>query len=502
MAGITASGFERKTLQEILTSLKLNLRSKLGNDWNTSTGSVEDQFLSTFAEEADQVWQGIEGVVASTTLNGAEGVYLDDVLSRQGVYRQGRTASSGKGVLFSNYATVTLGQTIPTTSTVSASNNLTYNVQQLVTIDNFMSCYKLSASQLSVGSDYVFTIYNINAPTNNTFEWTVTTESSKDQMLRAFAQFINDNILDAPVPAYYSAASRILYVGFDSSNNLPRPFVKGQLYVQSTPRVGSFGHILELKSATLGFNPLAANGLTSITPTYTGYESVTNGDDFSAGSEVQTDAEYRQSAINIKDTSIAGTADSIISNLLRLQGVIDAEVYENPTSQFIYDISNNTVNEPYTYNVAVLGGDDNEVAQVILDKSPANTARYGTYTATATNTKGLTVNVNFTRCSYFDVDIEVSYRTKDSTALTEQEKNSISERLTEALSQLKIGDIVPVSLLQAVVYQSVAFTRLKQVKIRVKDLTAAGSNYTDSDLTADYDEKPRVLLDKISFLRF
>ncbi|MQP53876.1 phage baseplate protein, partial [Flavobacterium sp. LMO9] len=51
MAGLTEYGFTRKTLQEILTSMKQNLRSKLGEDWNIETGSPEDQFLSVFAEE-------------------------------------------------------------------------------------------------------------------------------------------------------------------------------------------------------------------------------------------------------------------------------------------------------------------------------------------------------------------------------------------------------------------------------------------------------------------
>jgi len=175
MAGITEYGFQRKTLQEILTSMKTNLRGKLGEDWNVETGSIEDQFISVFAEEADQCWQGLEGVVSSNTLEGAEGIYLDDILSRQGVYRQGRTASSGRATLFSNYATVNLGVTIPTTSIVSASNNLSYSVVESKVIDNFMSCYKLSASQLSVGTSYTISIYNVNAASNRTFVWTVTT---------------------------------------------------------------------------------------------------------------------------------------------------------------------------------------------------------------------------------------------------------------------------------------------------------------------------------------
>jgi uncharacterized phage protein gp47/JayE len=501
MSGITQYGYVRKTLQEILTSMKQKVKSKLGDDWNISTGSIEDQFVSVFAEELDQAYQGLEGVVSSNTVDGAEGIYLDDVLSRQGVYRKGKTNSSGRGVVFSNYATVQLGYTINTTATATANNNLTYNVTESRVIDNFMSCYKLSASQLSVGVTYSITVYNTNNTQDREFTWTVTTESNKDQMLVAFAQYLNEVVIDKPNQAYYSSVDRTTYIGFNSSTNLPQPFPKGTLYVQATPRVGSIGHILELSTTTSGFNPLEANGLISLSPTYIGYTSVQNGDDFSAGSDVQTDAEYRLSAINIKETSVAGTPDSIISGLLSIEGVVDAEVYENPTSNFIYDTSGNTVCEPYTYNVAVLGGDDNQVAQVILDKSPANTRRFGTYTSTAFDAKGQTVNVNFTRCGYFDIEVEVSYKTKDGSALTETEKSEVISNLARAASELKIGDIVTPSLLQAVVFQSVSFTRLKSVSIKVKDLTDISSNFTPEDLTADYDEKPRILLDKVLFIR-
>jgi uncharacterized phage protein gp47/JayE len=501
MAGVTQYGFERKTLQEIITSLKLNLRAELGDDWNVETGSPEDQFISVFAAEADEVWQGIEGAIASQTINGAEGVYLDDVLSKLGVYRKGKTPSSGKATLFSNYAQVTIGSVIPTTSVVSASNGLTYNVSNPVFIDNFMSAYSLSASQLTVGQTYNINIYSTNTPSNRTFTWQVTSEAGKDRMLEALVVFANETVVDRPTNAFYTAATRSFYIGFDSSNLLPLHFNKGGLYVQTVPRVGNIGHSVDLVATQVGFNPLSPNGLNSLSPTYTGYVSIINGDDFNAGSDVQTDAEYRLAWQNSNQILGGGTTESIITGLLELEGVVDAEVYENPLSTFWYDVSGNTVAEPYTYNITVLGGDDSEVAQVILNKSPANTKRYGLYNTTAINSKGQAVTVNFTRASYFDVEIQVSYTTKDGSALTEAEKNSIINGLATALNELRIGDVVPTSLLQAVVFQSVPFSRLKRVNLEIKDLTLPSSNFTPDDLTADFDEKPRVLADKVSFIR-
>lgn len=501
MAGITPYGFERKVLQDILTSMKRRVKGKLGDDWNVQTGSVEDNFISVFAEEADQIWQGVEGVYSSQTLNGAEGVYLDDVLSKQGVFRKGRQASAGTATIFSDYSLVTLGSTIPTTSFVTASNDLIYQVQEEVVLDNFMSAYQLSTSQLELGTAYSFTFYRVDYESNRTFEFTPVSELDKRNNLVNLAVFINDVILDKPSNAYYDEETETLYVGFNSATNLPNPFSPKQLYVSSTPRVGYVGHNVSLKATELGFNPLLAGELEDLSPSYTGYFSVVNGDSLSSGSEVQTDAEYRQAYLSIKDTSIAGTYDSIVSSLLELSGVVDAEIYQNPTNNSIYDVSSLLVNSPYTYNVVVLGGDSNDIAQVILEKAPLNTARTGPDTGMAINTKGSSVTVNFTRASYFDTAVNVDYTTRENTTLTDSERATISNNLITAMDGLRIGDLVPTKLLSAIVFQSVGFGRVIDVNITIKDLTEVGSEFTESDLTANHNEKPRVLLDQITFRR-
>ena len=97
--------------------------------------------------------------------------------------------------------------------------------------------------------------------------------------------------------------------------------------------------------------------------------------------------------------------------------------------------------------------------------------------------------------------LEVNYKTKDNSVLTEQEKVDVSKNLVQAVSELVIGDSVPRSFLEAVTFQSVAFSRLSRVYVRIKDLTDVGASFTDEDLQADYDEKPRILLDKIQFKR-
>jgi uncharacterized phage protein gp47/JayE len=501
LAGITSEGFVRKTLQEILSSMKDNIKTKLGSDWNTETGTIEDQFISVFAEEADEVWQGVEGVVSSQTVQGAEGVYLDDVFARQGVYRQGKTKGSGQAVLQSNLQTLVIGTTVSSGLTLSASNGIQYASTDAVTLDNYASCYKIAASQLVIGTSYTFTIYNSLNPSIKSFTRTAINDTDKNAFLQELMVFINEVVIDAPSKAYYEPTGRVLYVGYNQSTNLPNPYPNKRLYVSVLPKVGIIGHSIDIEANTAGYYPLGANKLTGISPTYTGYDSVVNYISLNSGTDVQTDAEFRLSALGIKDNSIAGTPDALKSSLLKLAGVTDVEVFENPSKVYVYDISSQLVCDPYTYNVVVMGGNDLDVAKTIYEKGYGNTKRYGTYTTTITNINGQSVDVLYTRASYFDVGIEVGYTTKDNSPLTEQEKNLITSTLIELFSGLSIGDYVLPKQIEAVVYQSVAFSRLRNLVVKIKDMTLPFPTYTTNNLLANHNEKPRVLVDNITYRR-
>jgi hypothetical protein len=55
--------------------------------------------------------------------------------------------------------------------------------------------------------------------------------------------------------------------------------------------------------------------------------------------------------------------------------------------------------------------------------------------------------------------------------------------------------------IEAVVYQSVAFSRLKNLVVKIKDMTLPSPTFTTSNLLANHNEKPRVLVDNITYRR-
>lgn len=501
MSGITEYGFVRKTLPQIIASLNERLTSKLGT-WNTTPNSVENQFVSVFAEEADQMWQGMEGVYSSQTYSGSEGIYLDDILSQQGVFRNGKSKGFGEVLVFANLATTTSSYLISSGRTISASNTISYTTTSEKTVDNLMSCYKLRASSITSGTTYTFQMYNVQDVQATTFTWTAGDSADIDEMLLALSQFANSNITGLDKPAYYDATARVLYIGFNKElSNIPAPLSKANLYLSTSPSIGEAGYRISAEANTEGFYPLNVGEVTGMSPTFTGFSSVTNWTSFSSGSDVQTDASYRASYENTDSVSKTGTPASIKAAVLGVDGVIDAEIYQNPSKDYLYDMDNNLVCEPYTYNVVVLGGDEDEVAQAIGSNAPVNVKQYGTSQVSYTDDDSNVIDVEFSKASYFNYSVNVKYQTKDGTYLTDVEKVEVSDLMVGLTEELDIGGSIPLEQIQASVYRALPFQRLKTTSVQIKDITNAGGQFVSTDLTPKFSEKPQLLAINVSFER-
>lgn len=499
MSGITEYGFERKTLQQLITSLNSRFTSKLGT-WNQSSNSVEAQFVSVFAEELDQTWQGMEGVYSSQTYSGSEGIYLDDTISQQGVFRKGKSKGGGEVVVLTNLATTTTNYLITSGRSVNGNNGITYTTSTEKAVNSLMSCYRLKASAITQGVTYTFTMYNVENVSANTFTWTAGDANDIDEMLVALSQFANVNITKLDQPTYYNLDNRTLYIGFNKDvNNNPLPLSKANLSVTVSPTIGEAGYRIACIANTSGFYPLNVGEASGLSPSFTGFVESINWGTFSSGSDVQSDAQYRASYENLDGVSLSGTPAKIKSSVLGVSGVIDAEIFQNPTKDYLYDTSNNVVCEPYSYNVVVLGGDEEEVAQAIGDDAPVNTKQYGTTQISYTDDAENIIDVEFTKATYFNYAVNITYQTKDGTYLSDVEKADIGSLMIELTEELDIGGTIPLEQVQASVYRAISFKRLKTASVQLKDITNAGGQFISSDLTPNFSQKPQLLYVNLTF---
>ena len=82
--GITANGFETKTLEEIKTQLE-TLLSERFNDIDTDPEGPIGQLIGIFSEVHASVWELAQQVYDSQYRSSAEGVSLDLVVALTGI---------------------------------------------------------------------------------------------------------------------------------------------------------------------------------------------------------------------------------------------------------------------------------------------------------------------------------------------------------------------------------------------------------------------------------
>ena len=159
MAQLTEFGFERDNRTDVTTRLNNSFRNKFGANLLLTDDSIAGLLRSVIVERSLEFEKLLEDVYYSRTLNGAEGIALDDAASYFGFIRRGPQPSSGVAhIEFVDNGT-NLGTNVVTTNTFAASNGLTYAVQSGGTLNTNITGAVIDVNQLSPG-DYEFFITN------------------------------------------------------------------------------------------------------------------------------------------------------------------------------------------------------------------------------------------------------------------------------------------------------------------------------------------------------
>ncbi|WP_290371936.1 baseplate J/gp47 family protein [uncultured Parasutterella sp.] len=122
---------------------------------------------------------------------------------------------------------------------------------------------------------------------------------------------------------------------------------------------------------------VAAGSVNRIVTTIAGWDSITNPTAGVIGRDEETDAELRNRMIESYAVNATGYVEAIEANLAALEGVLDVRVLENPTNSEItqYGVSI----EPHSILIAIVGGEDSEIARTIYQRKDAGCGTTGNY---------------------------------------------------------------------------------------------------------------------------
>lgn len=130
MAGIDATGFTTKRLDEIIAETTADFKSTFGDNLNVTPESPDGQIIGTVSGSQSDLWEIAEGAYNAFNPSAATGNTLSDLVQINGITRQSASASTVTLTL-----TGTNGTIIPAGSQVStADQSVSFTTDTLVTI--------------------------------------------------------------------------------------------------------------------------------------------------------------------------------------------------------------------------------------------------------------------------------------------------------------------------------------------------------------------------------
>lgn len=478
MAIITKYGFERESYEELLERVKDRFRQDMGVDAQLDDDNALGQLAAILAKLLNDDYRMAEAVWASQKLDGAEGPFLDDIFSKNGVYRRGKQPSTGTVIIHTD-ATAANNQVVSSSTQFTATNGKVYQPDEEILLTTAVVAYKLTLEDI-VNTSYTANL--VSTVTGETVNLTFVndgTDADKRNMMQAMASvwlthtdrnedriFIEDDVL---------------YVGYYvSSGELVG--IQEQTEWQIIPVVGEKWQALSVTATQEGYAPLLANGIQEMTPEFTGFVEALNLTSFYSGSEVETDAEYRTRYFNEIKALSGTTRDGVASNVLKVDGVTKVTIYDNPTP------NNRDDADAFSFQVVTLGGTTSAITQAIYKSKPINTRTTGAISATVNTLDGSTETIRYSSATQVEVDVRIDYRTNDRIPLSNLERSQISTGIKQFFSELNIGEVLYNTQLIFTVLNSATRNRIVSVDIYTKLSSQANGLFSRENLVPDYTE--------------
>jgi uncharacterized phage protein gp47/JayE len=382
--GITATGFVKKPLDQIIADLRTTLQATFGAGADLSDTGPFGQLVANLAQPVSDVWDLAEVCVDLLDPDGAQGPQLAALCGLTGTVPVTPTYSTG-----TLYAVGTAGSAVPT---------------------NFLCHIQGGTSQFRVTAGGV--IAALTAWASHT----------------AVAGELRTNGGNAYLCTVGGATA-----GAGGPTTTALDIVDGAAHWRFLG-VGTAAVALPIRSVDLGAVAAVAGSLTSIDTPTAGVTSITNATDVTLGVAIESDAALRLRREEELRAQGEGGVDSIRALLLETTGVTDARVFENTT-----DATDGSGRPPHSVEAVALGGTDAAVAAAVFTRG-AGIQTFGTSTANVTDKAGNVHAINFSRPTAKLVYVTVNV-TKETDASLPQYPSDGDSQIKAALVNFATGQL-------------------------------------------------------------
>ena len=462
--GLTGSGFNLPPMSDLVLETKKTFKSAFGEDFNTESNSVSDKLISIFNEREYQLWLLMGSVYYAQTMQGAEGIFLDDLLGKRGIFRLGKTRSTG-----SVYMTV--DSSVPYNMIYSSSIytvDTDYRLATDIQVAGNIIAQVIKGTDLSVGT-YRLTIQNTNDQSAKTLNHNLTATSGAPltQFFNVIKTFIVDNTI-------LSNQDRIVIDSTEGAKTMIG--LSSRVDFRTSPIAGNRTILMDVRSAEPGLISRDEHSVRGINPTPGGFVNIDNLDAFIPGSDVESDNEYRLRAATSVNEGKA-TRPAILTALLnKVEGIEKVRIFNNNTDK------TNAIGIPaYRFMVVCYGGTTDQISQVLYDTIATSNNTYGNTFHDITTEDDQIERIWHTKAAARPLDIRVRYRGRP---LSVSEETSIAAGLVTSVNGTSIAGTLYNVRLIGTVMSSTGPDRFTQVFVDIKNKGAAESEYVSTDVKA------------------
>lgn len=490
MPSFTQYGFERENLQELVASELSIWRSALNTNIPEEDDNWVYRLITLNAEARNQNYQLIESLISNMNPYTAEGVWLDNLIGPY-LERQGSTAGTGVVIIETN-SSCPNNYVLAATTNIRATNGKSYNPNEATTLTDNVAAIKITKADMP-NSTFQLTIKD----TTDNIEYTMTTTGSNTNSsvallaMNEIKSFILAHTTGNSSRVYVDNTNVVLYVGFDSSYELVG--LEEYTNIRLSPLVGSKYNAVPVTCTTKGIYPVTQDSIISITPSFTGYVSVTNIDDFYSGDNPETDTEYLNRYLEQIGSVRYGTINAITRVLDGLTGVTQVRIYQNTTPSDTIEADANTI------NCVVIGGSSADIASAIYSTKPILQETSGTISVSVDTADGVTEDIRYTPGSERPLSLKINYISRNRQPLTETEKQTAIDSIVELSNLFRIGNSAIVRQVETAFLSVLDRNRLTDLKVYMKDQSASSSAYIASNFACDFDELLSIGNADISF---
>lgn len=490
--GLTDYGFAIPSLDDLIADTKQSLIRAFGENFNTQANSIADKLTTILNEREYQLILLAASVYSAQTLAGAEGIYLDELLGRRGVYRNGKTKGSGT-------LQMVINNTVPYNMVYAAdtysidSGNFVLSEDTAVFGNIFAQ--KILNTDWVVGN-YTFQIVNQLDGTTKVLPLTLSNKTPGNAALNTFMNSVKNFIVQNTTQLnadriQIDTSAGAMYIGFDTNKALIG--LNSRVDFRSSPIVGQRTITMDAIAVEAGSISREANTVTTISPTPSGFISMTNLTAFNEGADVETDTEYKLRASNTVATGSKATRPAVVSALLGVEGVSKVKIFANNTGS----TDQNGV-PPYKFETIVYGGSTEDISNTLYQTIALSNGTYGNVFYDVTTEDNQVERIYHTKATARQLAVRVRYAGK---ILSATEQDTIKDALKAVVDPLNIADTLYNIQLVSAVGASISAGRFTQLFVDVKNLSAPDTAYSTADVTAGLTEVFDLSTDDISFLQ-